>query len=379
MGFIMILRTIYFALLGFSPLEIGILLSIATFVSAIHHISFGVLSDRYGRKIFLLVGAVFATLRLVIFALSGSFWMLALGQGVGAMGEGAGAGQPVVSGYIADKTDLRDRGQIFSTLAITNALASTVGSLMAGLPAVFKNIFQVDIITAHTYLFWIGAVICSLSFITLLPIKDIKPVYPQTEEQVDEKIDKNWGIVAKFSIVRSTSGVGWGFIQSLMSLYFFIKFNIGGEVLGPIYSLARFLSIFSYALIPRVVERWGEIPPLVASRIITAGLAIIFSFTNMFPLAVIVLVALRVMIMFTMPIRQTFATGIVDPRDTATAIGISNFARMSLRTVAPTIAGYMFEAISLTTPFLIGAVFLVTNGLLYRQWFQPKKESRNNE
>lgn len=379
MGFIMILRTIYFALLGFSPLEIGILLSIATFVSAIHHISFGVLSDRYGRKIFLLVGAVFATLRLVIFALSGSFWMLALGQGVGAMGEGAGAGQPVVSGYIADKTDLRDRGQVFSTLAITNALASTVGSLMAGLPAVFKNIFQVDIITAHTYLFWIGAVICSLSFITLLPIKDIKPVYPQTEEQVDEKIDKNWGIVAKFSIVRSTSGVGWGFIQSLMSLYFFIKFNIGGEVLGPIYSLARFLSIFSYALIPRVVERWGEIPPLVASRIITAGLAIIFSFTNMFPLAVIVLVALRVMIMFTMPIRQTFATGIVDPRDTATAIGISNFARMSLRTVAPTIAGYMFEAISLTTPFLIGAVFLVTNGLLYRQWFQPKKESRNNE
>jgi MFS family permease len=379
MGFIMILRTIYFALLGFSPLEIGILLSIATFVSAIHHISFGVLSDRYGRKIFLLVGAVFATLRLVIFALSGSFWMLALGQGVGAMGEGAGAGQPVVSGYIADKTDLRDRGQIFSTLAITNALASTVGSLMAGLPAVFKNIFQVDIITAHTYLFWIGAVICSLSFITLLPIKDIKPVYPQTEEQVDEKIDKNWGIVAKFSIVRSTSGVGWGFIQSLMSLYFFIKFNIGGEVLGPIYSLARFLSIFSYALIPRVVERWGEIPPLVASRIITAGLAIIFSFTNMFPLAVIVLVALRVMIMFTMPIRQTFATGIVDPRDTATAIGISNFARMSLSTVAPTIAGYMFEAISLTTPFLIGAVFLVTNGLLYRQWFQPKKESSNNE
>jgi hypothetical protein len=77
--------------------------------------------------------------------------------------------------------------------------------------------------------------------------------------------------------------------------------------------------------------------------------------------------------MFTMPIRQSFATGIVHPRDVATAIGVSNFARMGLRTVAPTIAGYMFEAISPTMPFLSGAVFLVSNGLLYRAWFQPAR------
>jgi MFS family permease len=373
----MVLRTIYFALLGFTPVEIGILLSIATFVSAIHHISFGFLSDRYGRKIFLLVGAIFATLRLVFFAVFRDFWMLAVGQGLGAMGEGAGAGQPVVSGYIADKTEIRDRGQIFSTLAITNALASTVGSLMAGIPALLGQMWNIDIISAHALLFWLGAGICSLSFITILPIQDVKPTMRSTEEHVETRSNINWGVVAKFSIVRSTSGVGWGFIQSLMSLYFFIKFEIGGEVLGPIYSLARFLSIFSYALIPRIVERWGEIRPLVASRILTACLTVIFSFTNYFPFAVIVLIALRVVIMFTMPIRQTFATGIVDPRDTATAIGISNFARMSFRTVAPTIAGFMFETISLTTPFLTGAVFLVANGLLYRTWFQPKKRKNN--
>jgi Na+/melibiose symporter-like transporter len=46
MGFVMILRSIYFSLIGFSPVEIGLLLSLATFVSAIHHITFGMLSDR---------------------------------------------------------------------------------------------------------------------------------------------------------------------------------------------------------------------------------------------------------------------------------------------------------------------------------------------
>jgi len=374
MGFAMVIRSIYFALLGFSPVEIGLLLSVGTFVSALHHIGFGVLSDRFGRRPFLVMGGVFATLRLVIFAVSRDFWMLALGQGIGAMGEGAGAGQPVVSGYIADKTSRRDRGQVFSTLAITNALASTIGSLLAGLPTIFQNTLRLDIVPSHALLFWLGAIVSSLSVLLLLPLRDVDPQMDVGSEKSVDARPKNWSVIAKFSVVRGTSGIGWGFIESLMSLYFFVEFSVGGEVLGPIYALSRLLSVFTYTLVPAIVDRWDEVPPLVASRLIAAGLTIGLSLTSWYPLAVALLVALRVVIMSTMPIRQSFATGIVDPRDIATVIGISNFARMGLRTIAPTVAGYMFEAISPTMPFVSGAIFLVGNGLLYRAWFQLKKE-----
>jgi MFS family permease len=159
-----------------------------------------------------------------------------------------------------------------------------------------------------------------------------------------------------------------------MSLYFFTQFGVGGEVLGPIYSLARLVSVFSYMLIPTVVRRWGEIPPLVASRLITAGLSIALAMAGSYPLAVVLLIVLRVVMMFSMPIRQSFATGIVDPRDVAKAIGISSFARMGLRTVAPTVAGYMFETISPSMPFVSGAVFVAANGLLYKAWFGAEKQ-----
>jgi len=375
MGFVMVIRSIYFALLGFSPVQIGLLLSIGTFVSALHHITFGGLSDRFGRKPFLVMGAVFSVMRLVIFAISRDFWMLALAQGIGAMGEGAGAGQPVVSGYIADKTRPRDRGQVFSTMAVTNALASTVGSLMAGLPATFQATLHLEVVPAHALLFWLGTAISLCSILLLLPLGESTPQAKKEVARVSaDARRRDWGTIARFSVVRSTSGIGWGFIQSLMSLYFFTQFGTGGEVLGPIYALSRLLSVFSYSFIPAVVHRWGEVRPLVASRLITAALTVGLSLTPWYPLAVGLLVALRVAIMFTMPIRQTFATGIVHPRNTATAIGISNFARMTLRTVAPTVAGYMFEAISPTMPFLCGAVFLVSNGLLYRTWFQPRRE-----
>jgi hypothetical protein len=46
---------------------------------------------------------------------------------------------------------------------------------------------------------------------------------------------------------------------------------------------------------------------------------------------------------------------------------------MSFRTIAPTLAGYMFETVSLTMPFLTGASLLAVNGILFRLFFQPKE------
>jgi MFS family permease len=195
----------------------------------------------------------------------------------------------------------------------------------------------------------------------------------------EEKVAKSysWDIIVKFSLVRSTSGLGWSFIESMLSLYFFLKFGIGGEVLGPIYATARFISVFSYLLVPVIVERLGDIPAIMASRFITAFLALAFAFVPWYNVAVILMVSFRIAIMFTMPIRQTFATSIVDPEETATAIGISNFSRMGVRVVAPTVVGYMFEAVSLSLPFVIGSGLLVANGLLYRSFFGSKSEDKN--
>jgi hypothetical protein len=101
--------------------------------------------------------------------------------------------------------------------------------------------------------------------------------------------------------VRSTSGIGWGFIESLMPLYFFIQFGVGGEVVGPLYAGARFLSIFSYLFIPIIIKRFGEVNSIIASRIITAILTIFFYLTTSFFLAATLMVLLRITIMFTIP------------------------------------------------------------------------------
>lgn len=370
MGFLQVVRAIYFALLGYTAVEIGLLLSLATVVSAVHHITFGYLCDRYGRKPFLVLGTVFATMRMVIFALSTDFWMLALGQGLGAMGEGAGAGQPVVSGYITDKTEAMQRPSIYSAMAITNGLAASMGSAFGGLPVYLQALYGFDFVEAHRLLWWACALVTALSIVFLLPMRE-----PRRRTSHDDDVKKsgkirNWGVILKFSLVRSTSGLGWGMTESLMTLYIFYRFGVGSDALGPIYSISRFISIFSYLLIPRLVGRFGGINTIIGSRIAAAGLTTAFALADTYAVAIAFFVVNRIVVMFSMPIRQTFASGMVDPDETATAIGVSNFARMGVRSVAPTLAGYMFEAISLSMPFFAGAALMAANGVLYWIFFR---------
>jgi len=369
MGFLQVVRAIYFALLGFSPVEIGLLLSVATLISALNNIVFGYLCDRYGRKPFLVLGCVLSSVRTGLFAVTTDFWFLALAQGVGAMGEGVGAGQPVVSGYITDKTDVLERPNVYSTMAITNSLATTIGLAFGGLPQYLESTMGYDVVGAHQVLWAACTVVNLVSLVFLFPLRESHTRVVAGEKPEPRKI-RNWSTIIQFSLVRSTSGFGWSMINSLMTLYFFYRFGVGSDALGPILAFARFLSMFTYLVVPRVVDLLGSINTLIVSRVAASVLTVGFALVDWFPLAVGLMVLIRLVVLFSMPIRQTFASGMVDPEETATAIGVSNSARMGAQTVAPSLAGYMFEAVSLTLPFYTGALLLALNGVLYWVYFR---------
>lgn len=375
----MVTYAIYFSIIGYSPVKVGLLLSVATFMSAIHHITFGYLCDKHGRKPFLIMGTIFATLRMVVFTFFTGFWMLVLAQSLGAMGEGIGAGQPVVSGYITDKTQVRNRQQVYSTLAITNAIATTIGSALGGLPHFLEASYDVNIIQSHQVIWGVSAIISGASVFMLFPIKEAMPHLDSSHDDKPSKGIRNWNIIAKFSVIRTSSGLGWGMIGSLMTLYFYQRFEVGSDALGPIYAFSRFLSIFSYALVPKLVGAFGDVTTLVGSRIASALVTVAFAMAESYPLAVALLILNRIVLMFSMPIRQNFASGMVDPHETATAIGVSNSARMGVRSVAPILAGFMFEVASLSLPFFIGASLLAVNGGLFWAFFRHSNSAGKDQ
>ena len=78
---------------------------------------------------------------------------------------------------------------------------------------------------------------------------------------------------------------------------------------------------------------------------------------------------------FSMPMRQSFITEVSDPSQTGMMVGAGNSARSFVRSVAPTLAGYLFEFVSLAFPFFLGAAVLATNGVQYYIFYGKTKTS----
>ncbi|RLG48002.1 MAG: hypothetical protein DRN92_01990 [Thermoproteota archaeon] len=375
MGFLEVVRAIYFAFLGLSPAQIGILFMIPIALGAVRSILFGLLADRYGSKIFIVIGNVFSTLRLVIYIFSKEYWMLALAQAIGAFGEGGGPGQPSVSALITDKTSPEVRTHVFSTLAFTNAAAATLGSMMAGLPVLFEKKLNIGTISSYGLLFWIGVIFSSLATFLVIPIKE-----KRSKEEMGRKArgllpKKSWGVIGKFSLVRCIGGLGFGMISPLLPLYFYMKFSTGPEILGPFYAVSRFISMFSYLFIDKIVSIMGEVGSIVMSRLVSLVGILLLPIAPNYYVGGALIVLFRTILLFTMPVRQSFITLIVDPSESASAVGISNTARMAVRSVAPAVAGYMFEGISLNLPFFLGGMLVGLNALLYHVFFGRKEVS----
>lgn len=364
MGGMMVIRSLYLYAIGFDLFTIGLLSTVATIVGAARSGLVGLLADKYGRKLFIILGGLFSTLRFAIYAFSMDFGMLIIAQGVGAFGEGAGAGQPAMTGLIADNSSSEDRTKVFSVYAITNAIASTIGSLLAGLPVGFQGWFGMEQIQSYQWFFLIGAAFSILSTILVIPLKE-KAEIRETVGGRGVLPRKSWRIISKFSVVRATGGFGFGITQSLIPLWFNITFGVGEEVLGIVYAVSRFLSIFSYLGIDRFASKVGEMGSIALARIASAVFMVTMVFAPNYLMAAIVFIAFRVSLMLTMPVRQSFITAIVDPSERSSAVGISNLSRMSFRSVAPAIGGYIMQSISMTLPFFISSGIVTLNGALY--------------
>jgi len=372
MGFLEVVRPIYLSLIGFSPLQVGLILTTGTLVSAIDSLVLGSLSDRYGRKPFILFGSVSSTLRLVLYALSRDFWVLVIAQGIGAIGEGVGAGQPIVSGYIADKTEASDRPHVFSVLAISSALSTAIGSLMACLPAYFQVSLHLDEVGSNVFLFYIGTVLNGLAVVFALPLKESRRT---REAQRDRPVTKlSWRAVSTFCLVRATDGLGMGLVTQLLPLYFYLRFGSGAEDLALFYALARFLAIPTYLFAPLLAAKFGNIKCLIISRIVTGTSIAIFAMAPSFQTSIAFFMTYRLLFEFAMPMRQAFSTGLVEPHQTGTFLGTSNSARSFVQSLAPTIAGYLFEFGSLSLPLFSGAILLAVNGVQYHIFYRKVED-----
>jgi len=374
LGCLQVIRTLYLYIIGYDLLAIGLLSMIATIVGAMRSVFVGILADKYGRKIFIVLGGIFSTIRLLIYAFFTDYTMLIIAQAVGAMGEGAGAGQPSVSGMISDKSGKESRTKVFTFFALTNSFVGILGSLLGSLPKPLQSWLSLGEAESFRILFLLCAVFSFISFIFVLPIRE-EPARANTGKRESFLPRKSTATISRFSVVRAVGGFGFGITQDLIGPWFKIRFSMGEEVLGPVYAVSRFIVMLLYLLIFRVEKELDEVNIIVLNRIVSAAAMLLIPFMPSYLGFSVLLIVYRVSTTITMPLRQSFIVSIVDPSERASAVGFSNLARMALRSFAPAIGGYIMQSFSMTLPFTIGSAIIALNGVSYRFFFRKRSRS----
>ena len=211
------------------------------------------------------------------------------------------------------------------------------GVLLAGLPNVFQQLFQLNPTDAIKPLF----LLYSILGLTVMGIYFFLSKKIELEESMDkESIPKQYTCsphslstdskitIAKLSGLFAVDSFAGGFlIQSIVSFWFYIKFQADLILLSYIFSIAGILRAFSFVIASKVADRVGLINTMVFSHIPSNILIIIVAFAPTLPIAIGLYIARVAQSQMDVPTRQSYVMSVVREEERTAAAGITNTSR----------------------------------------------------
>ena len=172
-GIIIPIMPFYVEHFGVGGTGLGFMMALFSIMQFIFSPFWGKLSDRYGRKKIMLIGALGSGLSLIFMGLASNYWLLLAARGLG--GILSSATMPTAMAYIGDSTDERGRGAGMGLIGAAMGVGMVIGPGLGG---------WMSAISLSAPFFLAGG----LSFLALLPIWFILPESLPVSQRTQEKV-----------------------------------------------------------------------------------------------------------------------------------------------------------------------------------------------
>ncbi len=369
-GFLGVLFGVYLSQLGFSPLAVGVVLTLTVLSSALYTFAVSFFADRIGRRKTLVFFALTDAVAGALLFGSTAWWAPVLAGIVGNMSVGAGEVGPFLSleQAILPRTARADRRTLaFSVYNLVGYGASSVGALLAGLQAVvgYQPLFLA---------YMLSGLAGSILYASLTPGIETE----RREMKRSVLSPQARPIVLRLSGLFAIDAFGGGFIgTSIFSYYFALRFNLNLTDLGAIFSATQLVTAMSFLLAERIARRIGLLRTMVFSHVPSNVFLIGVALAPTPVTAVVLLLCRQSLSQMDVPTRQSYIMAIVDEADRTPAAGLTSTTRTVSSSISPSLAGYALANLWLGTPLVAaGSLKLLYDALIYASFrkVQPPEE-----
>ena len=383
-SYLNVVFAIYLDRIGYSPVTIGMIFSVAYLSGALLTAVWGYLSDRYGqRKILMLLAALtIVSNAIYVFFSSLVFILLAVvianvGSG-GSAGGGQGGGpfSPVEEALLAGRCTSESRNRVFAFNSFVGSMMGSLGALASGLPQYLQERWGWATVTSYKPLFLLTI---TFSVVLLLIYKaiseDSRPI--QTEKK---KISKSSTVfVTKMSILSFVDNFGAGMAGSLLPYWFFLRFGVELKSLGVLFFVSYLLAGLSFLSAPIIARYIGIVKTMAFSHGLASLTYFVIPFAPTFHFAATFLAIRSYFAYMDNPLRSSFTMAMVKSNERGSAAGVTSLARIIPFGISPTIATYMMQSISLTLPLLVGGGLQFLNDITFFLMFRHVKPPEEME
>lgn len=374
-GFLSVILALYLGQLGMDEARIGLLLSLTLLGDTAISLWITTSADRLGRRRMLIAGAALMVLAALLFAVTRNFYLLLLAAVVGVISPSGNEVGPFLSIEQASLAQLvpdRRRTGIFAWYNLVGSFATACGALAGGgLSQLLQGLGYSPLLSYRIVVLGygvIGLVMIAL-FARLSPTIEVPVPRPRQAPAGDPPgnpmprrflgLHRSRGVVFRLAALFSLDSFAGGFvIQSLVALWFNLKFGVEPAVLGAIFFGANILAGVSALSAAWVAGRIGLINTMVFTHLPSNVLLMLVPFMPSLPLAVALLLLRFSISQMDVPTRQSYTMAVVAPDERSAASGVTGVARTIGASFSPVLTG-----IFISNPAYLALPFVLAGGL----------------
>ncbi|HSD29703.1 MAG TPA: MFS transporter, partial [Vicinamibacteria bacterium] len=268
-GFVGVLLGVYLAQVGLDAGAIGVVVGAGLAGAATATLTVTVLGDRIGHRRALLATAVAAAVGGVALALSSH--PAALGAAaflgmVNGMGRDRGAALVVEQAVLPATVDDAGRTMVFARYNVVQDAGHAAGGLLGGLPALLQG---AGVVSGDASFRLSVLVYCGLVLLPAVAYLGLSSAIERRSLERGVRVSpRSRAVLWRISSLFAIDAIGGGFLTTALLAYFFYeRFGVGLETIGPLFFLARLANAASHIVAAWLAGKIGLVNTMVFTHV----------------------------------------------------------------------------------------------------------------